>query len=97
MAQGCGGLIMEIVDKTKDKQEEQWQLGNVVKSNRGQLALVAQNDSSNYCLMNITSSYGHCYSTSPFGRASKTYSDLESLYLACYPNWHRVNAKLVIE
>lgn len=87
---------MKIVDKTKYKQEE-WQLGDVVKSENGLFALIVQNDTSNYCLINITASYGNSYSTSPFGRASKTYSNLESLYLACYPRWHKVNAKLVIE
>ncbi|MGV0057421.1 hypothetical protein ACQ5RW_00965 [Lactobacillus gasseri] len=88
---------MKIIDKTKDSSEEQWQLGDVIKSNCGLLALIVQNDDLNYCLMNITSGYGNCYSTSPFGRASKLHSSLESLYLAYYPKWHKVNAKLVIE
>lgn len=91
------GLIMKIIDRTDDSSEEQWQLGDVIKSNRGLLALIVQNDDSNYCLMSITSSDGHCYSTSPFGRARKMYSSLEALYINCYPRWHKVNAKLVIE
>lgn len=80
---------MEIVDKTKYKQAA-WQLGDVVKSENGLFALIVQNNTSNYCLINITASYGNSYSTSPVGRASKTYSNLESLYLACYPKWHKV-------
>lgn len=87
---------MKIIDKT-NQQKEQWQLGDVVKSNRGLLALIVQNDDLNYCLMNITPSYGNCYSTSPFCRASKLHSSLESLYLTYYPKWHKVNAKLIIE
>jgi len=61
-----------------------------LKSENGLFALIVQNDTSNYCLINITASYGNSYSTSPVGRASKTYSNLESLYLACYPKWHKV-------
>ena len=33
---------MKIVDKTKDKKEEQWKLGDVLKSNNGTVGLIVQ-------------------------------------------------------
>lgn len=33
---------MEIVDKTKDKKEEQWQLGDVLVTNTGNIGLIVK-------------------------------------------------------
>lgn len=87
---------MKIVDKTKDKQEEQWQLGDVLKSCDGDLALIANDNNFNNCLMDISSN-GDCYSTSPTHRISQPYYSLNELQKDYSYKWHKVNAKLVIE
>lgn len=40
---------MEIVDKTKNKQKEQWQLGDVLKSNDGDIGMTKKQQQCPYC------------------------------------------------
>lgn len=59
--------------------------------------LIVKNSNAEYCLMNITPDKRWNYSTAEddcFGDCYKTLSDF---YEATYPDWHKVNAKLVIE
>lgn len=87
---------MEIIDKTKNK-KEQWQLGDVLVTNTGNIGLIVKNSNAEYCLMNITPDKRWNYSTAEddcFGDCYKTLSDF---YEATYSDWHKVNAKLVIE
>ena len=35
---------MEIIDKTKEKTEEQWQLGDVLVTNTGNISLIVKNN-----------------------------------------------------
>lgn len=82
---------MEIVDKTKDKQEEQWQLGDVVESDSGNREIIIRDDTDDCVIMPIAGD--HAYQT------SQSFSDYEIDVLqqnkSCL--WHKVNAKLVIE
>ncbi|KXN76901.1 hypothetical protein [Lactobacillus johnsonii] len=88
---------MEIIDK-RTKKEEHWQLGDVLVANSDDSkGLIVKNSNAKYCLMNITPDKRWNYSTAEddcFGNCYKTLSDF---YEATYPDWHKVNAKLVIE
>lgn len=42
---------MEIVDKTKDKKEEQWQLGDKVQTNDGKVGLIQQSKDNFYVIV----------------------------------------------
>ena len=87
---------MEIVDKRTKKEE--WYLGDVLVSRIGSLTgLIVKNSNAEYCLMNITPDKRWNYSTAEddcFGDCYKTLSDFCE---ATYSDWHKVNAKLVIE
>ena len=89
MAQGCGEITMEIIDKTKDKKEEQWQLGDVVTDDIN-YGLVITDDCSNYMVLNFKGN--NQYTTDQ----TSSYDSIEELQ-DYYPSWHKVNAKLVIE
>ncbi|ABY26977.1 hypothetical protein [Lactobacillus johnsonii] len=80
---------MKIVDKTKDKKEEKWQLGDVV-TNDINYGLVITDDSSNYMVLNFKGN--NQYTTDQ----TSSYHSIEELQ-DYYSNWHKVNAKLVIE
>ena len=78
---------MKIVDKTKDKKEEQWQLGDVLKGNNGTVGLIVQDRMQGYHLINVTDN-------SIF---TDEYDNLADLQTNIRNLWHKVNAKLVIE
>lgn len=80
---------MEIIDKTKDKKEEQWQLGDVVTDNIN-YGLVITDDGGDYMVLNFEGI--NQYTT---GQTS-SYESMEKLQ-DYYSDWHKVNAKLVIE
>lgn len=87
---------MEIIDKLTKK--EDWNLGDVLVSNSGDLkGLIVKNSNGRYCLMDIAPGKRWTYSTVEnecFGDCHETLSDF---YEAKHPDWHKVNAKLVIE
>lgn len=89
---------MEIVDKTATI-EENWTKGDVLKDKDGYKALIVQNDSKKYCLMDIDprNNPNEIYSTNDINVYGNPYSSLEELYSNYYAKWHKVNAKLVIE
>lgn len=89
---------MEIVDKTRNKQEEQWQLGDVLKDKDGYKALIVQNDSKKYCLMDIDSNNtsNGTYSTNDIDVYGNPCSSLEELYLNYYAKWHKVPSTLIL-
>ncbi|WP_049160026.1 hypothetical protein [Lactobacillus gasseri] len=82
---------MKIVDKIKDKQEEQWQLGDVVESESGNRGIIIRDDTDDCVIMPITGD--HAYQT------SQSYGDYEIDVLQQNKSllWHKVNAKLVTE
>lgn len=89
---------MEIIDKTKDKKEEQWHLGDVLKySDDKRIAMITKNNNSDYCLMDIRPDNAGNYSTNISGIWGMPYTTLEDLQEDYCNHWHKVNAKLVIE
>ena len=88
---------MKIIDN-RTKKEEHWELGDVLEANSSiSKGLIVKNSNAEYCLMNITPDKRWNYSTAEddcFGDCYKTLSDF---YETTSPNWHKVNAKLVIE
>lgn len=91
---------MKIVDKTKDKKEEQWQIGDVVKDSNGNFGLIVKDDYGNYCLMDITPNGDDTYQTDDtgiWGYAETTLPALQHGRRLVDDTWHKVNAKLVIE
>ena len=86
---------MEIIDnRTK---EEQWQLGDVLVTNTGNISLIVKNNYQKYCLMDINPGVEWAYSTREDYIFLDSYASLDELYQSCFPIWHKVNAKLVIE
>ena len=88
---------MKVIDKTKDKKEEQWQLGDVLVTNTGNISLIVKNNYQKYCLMNINPGVEWAYSTREDDIFLDSCETLEKLHKKCFPTWHKVNAKLVIE
>ena len=82
---------MEIIDKTKGKNEEQWQLGNIVEDDEGHRAMIILDDNFVYKLMNIKDK--GAFITFDYFAASGTLYKLQD----DNSEWHKVNAKLVIE
>ena len=74
---------MEIVDKTK----KQWQLGDVVKNLSGDIGVIIQDNICKYRLINITTNY---LFTDRYNKPQDLQKDFQT-------QWHKVNAKLVIE
>ncbi|MCZ3944394.1 hypothetical protein RON44_00290 [Lactobacillus gasseri] len=69
------------------KQEEQWQLGDVVKSISGDIGVIIQDDICNYRMINITTNY---LFVDKYDKPQDLQKDFQT-------RWHKVNAKLVIE
>lgn len=91
---------MEIVDKTKEKTEEQWKLGDVVKNSNDNFGLIVKDNNGNYCLMDITPNDNNTYRTDNigiWGCAKTTLPELQHRRSLVDDTWHKVNAKLVIE
>ncbi|OYR87159.1 hypothetical protein [Lactobacillus taiwanensis] len=90
---------MEIINKSKEKQEEQWQLGDVLEDKEEHKALIVKNNNGSYCLMDISpeSDMEGRYSTKAGDIYDWPYSSLDELHSINSGGWHKVNAKLVIE
>lgn len=85
---------MEIVDKTKNKQKEQWQLGDVLKSDDGDIGMIIKDNYNNYTIIDFK---GDMMGFGPFSIYELGGHDTISNLQKEYPNYHKVNAKLVIE
>ena len=91
---------MKIIDKTKDKKEEQWQLGDVIKNSDGGFGLIVKDNNGSYCMMDITPNANDTYHTDDmgiWGDAETTLPELQYSKRLVDDTWHKVNAKLVIE
>ncbi|MFD3267896.1 hypothetical protein ACE3L0_06055 [Lactobacillus johnsonii] len=74
---------------------EQWQLGDVLVTNTGNIGLIVKNGDEKYCLMDIDpDNKGNYSTTSSYSNCYKTLADLRK---DNREYWHKVNAKLVIE
>lgn len=88
---------MKIVDN-RTKKEEHWQLGDVLVANSGGAkGLIVKNGNGKYCLMDINPDGISNYSTVENDCFGYCYETVSELYEVKYPDWHKVNAKLVIE
>lgn len=88
---------MEIIDK-RTKKEKYWELGDVLEANSSiSKGLIVKNNNGNYCLMDITPGEELTYSTIGNECLSCGYETLSDFYEAKHTDWHKVNAKLVIE
>ncbi len=76
---------------------EQWQLGDVLVTNTGNIGLIVKNNHQKYYLMNINPGVEWAYSTSEDDTFVNCFETLEKLHKKFRPTWHKVNAKLVIE
>lgn len=76
---------------------EQWQLGDVLVTNTGNIGLIVKNNHQKYYLMNINPGVEWAYSTSEDDIFVNYFETLEKLHKKFFPTWHKVNAKLVIE
>ena len=76
---------------------EQWQLGDVLVTNTGNIGLIVKNNHQKYYLMNINPGVEWAYSTSEDDIFINYFETLEKLHKKLFPTWHKVNAKLVIE
>lgn len=76
---------------------EQWQLGDVLVTNTGNIGLIVKNNHQKYYLMNINPGVEWAYSTSENDPFVNYFETLEKLHKKFRPTWHKVNAKLVIE
>lgn len=87
---------MKIVDKTKNKQEEQWQLGDVLKSPYSDdIGLIVLDDDNNYCLISIGEENCGKYQIGNY--YGNKHHNLNKFQESLEDSWHKVNAKLVIE
>ena len=76
---------------------EQWQLGDVLVTNTGNIGLIVKNNHQKYYLMNINPGVEWAYSTSEDDTFVNYFETLEKLHKKFRPTWHKVNAKLVID
>ena len=76
---------------------EQWQLGDVLVTNTGNIGLIVKNNHQKYYLMNINPGVEWAYSTREDDIFLDSCETLEKLHKKFRPTWHKVNAKLVIE
>ena len=84
---------MEIINKMKKREEKQWHLGDVVEEEEAQKAMIVKDNDGIYVLMDIDPDCANAFQVSEFFECS---SSLKRLRKLSY-NWHKVNAKLVIE
>lgn len=87
---------MEVIDKRTERNND-WQLGDVLVTNTGNIGLIVKNNYQKYCLMNINPGVEWAYSTREDDIFLGSCETLEKLYKKFFPTWHKVNAKLVIE
>lgn len=87
---------MKVIDKRTERNND-WQLGDVLVTNTGNICLIVKNNYQKYCLMNINPGVEWAYSTREDDIFLASCETLENLYKKFSPTWHKVNAKLVIE
>ena len=80
-------------DYAKKTEEKQWHLGDIVEDGKGHKAMIIQDDHYSYELMNVNIEDKKAFKTFEYFVISDKLNDLH-LY---HPEWHKVNAKLVIE
>ena len=82
---------MEIIDKRTKK--EDWYLGDIVEDDKGHRAMIIQDDHYFYELMNVNIEDKKSFKTFEYFVISDKLNNLQRHH----PEWHKVNAKLVIE
>ena len=80
-------------DYAKQLEEKTWHLGDIVEDDEGHRAMIIQDDHYFYELMNVNIEDKKAFKTFEYFVISDKLNDLH-LY---HPEWHKVNAKLVIE
>lgn len=76
---------------------EEWQTGDVLVTDTGNIGLIVKNNYQKYCVMNINSGVEWAYSSKEDDIFLDSCETLEGLYKKFSPAWHKVNAKLMIE
>lgn len=87
---------MKVIDKRAEKNND-WNVGDVLVTNTGNIGLIVKNNYQKYCLMNINPGVEWAYSTREDDIFLDSCETVEKLYKKFSPTWHKVNAKLVIE
>lgn len=87
---------MKVIDKRAERNND-WNVGDVLVTNTGNIGLIVKNNYQKYCLMNINPGVEWAYSTREDDIFSDSCETVEKLYKKFSPTWHKVNAKLVIE
>ena len=87
---------MKVIDKRAERNND-WNVGDVLVTNTGNIGLIVKNNYQKYCLMNINPGVEWAYSTREDDIFLYSCETVEKLYKKFSPTWHKVNAKLVIE
>ncbi|MBF0771696.1 hypothetical protein E4T70_05575 [Lactobacillus johnsonii] len=87
---------MKVIDKRAERNND-WNVGDVLVTNTGNIGLIVKNNYQKYCLMNINPGVEWAYSTREDDIFLDSCETVEKLYKKFSPTWHKVNAKLVIE
>ena len=80
-------------DYAKKTGEKQWHLGDIVEDGKGHKAMIVLDDNLVYELMNVNVEDKSAFKVFSYFDVSDTLSKLQD----GNPEWHKVNAKLVIE
>ena len=80
-------------DYAKKLEEKQWHLGDIVEDDKGHKAMIVKDNEGDYVLMDIDPDCANAFQVSEFFECSSSLKRLRELSY----NWHKVNAKLVIE
>lgn len=80
-------------DYAKKTEEKQWHLGDIVEDGKGHKAMIVLDDNLVYELMNVNVEDKSAFKVFSYFDVSDTLSKLQD----GNPEWHKVNAKLVIE
>lgn len=87
---------MKVINKRAERNND-WNVGDVLVTNTGNIGLIVKNNYQKYCLMNINPGVEWAYSTREDDIFLDSCETVEKLYKKFSPTWHKVNAKLVIE
>ena len=80
-------------DYAKKLEEKQWHLGDIVEDGKGHKAMIVLDDNLVYELMNVNVEDKSAFKVFSYFDVSDTLNKLQD----GNPEWHKVNAKLVIE
>lgn len=80
-------------DYAKKLEGKQWHLGDIVEEEEGHKAMIVKDNEGDYVLMDIDPDCANAFQVSEFFECSSSLKKLRELSY----NWHKVNAKLVIE